>query len=303
MVKAGYNHKKSVVSNAAQNVRGNFFNPLIMPKLSVNEPGEVFEQEADSVADQVMRMTDPLTSKREGKFFTPASSFVQRKCVSCEDERKTIQRKVIVDPPAQTGYIAGLLHKLCTGANVTAKGNEILSNCNMCISNSCDAVCDVTSDPKRTYKIQVLPQSSKTESKTLWNGSTAMVPIASPTPSTTSDANPTILMNTPGSITQKYGAFDSSGKPQLAEDWRILAHELFGHGRLKQTYTGGPGNRPGHDSTIDTENTIAGEHGSSVKRGHFADAKPPGRQGESFFEGAGSKLVFFQTDGIHYEVV
>ena len=51
MVKAGYNHKKSVVSNAAQNVRGNFFNPLIMPKLSVNEPGEVFEQEADSVAD------------------------------------------------------------------------------------------------------------------------------------------------------------------------------------------------------------------------------------------------------------
>ena len=276
---------------------------FFQPKLTINAPHDAYEQEADAVADRVMQMPDPVASNREGGFFNPAGACLQRKCVSCDDDGKTIQRKVMVDPPAQTGYIAGLLNKLCAGANVTTKGNEILSNCNKSSSNSCDAVCDVTSDPKRTYKIQVQPQSSKTESKTLWDGSKVMVPIASPTPYTTGNTNPTIMMNTPGSITQKYESFDSSGKPQLAEDWRILAHELFGHGRLKQTYTGGPGNRPGHDSTIDTENTIAGEHGSSVKRGHFADAKPPGRQGESFFEGAGSKLVFFQTDGIHYEVV
>jgi len=250
MVQAGYDHKKSVVSNAAQNFRGNFFTPLIMPKLSVNEPGEVFEQEADAVADRVMRMNDPLTSKREGKFFTPASSFVQRKCVSCEDERKTIQRKVIVDPPAQTGYIVGLFAKLCPQAHVHIVGNAIKSDCKNSGNFSCDCVCDVTNDPDRTYTIKVVPQCTKLEKADMWNGSKTMVPFASPGPSTSGTTNPEIIMNPPGSIKQKYGFFDAAGKPRLAEDWRILGHELFGHGRLQEQYEGSPGKREGHDTTI-----------------------------------------------------
>src|SRR5690242_2764541 len=53
--------------------------PAIQTKLAVNKPGDEFEQEADRVADQVMRMTAPAPS-------------IQRKCSSCEEEEK-VQRK------------------------------------------------------------------------------------------------------------------------------------------------------------------------------------------------------------------
>jgi hypothetical protein len=46
-------------------------------KLTVNEPGDRYEQEADRVADQVMRM--------------PAPAGVQRKCAAC-DEDQTLRR-------------------------------------------------------------------------------------------------------------------------------------------------------------------------------------------------------------------
>jgi hypothetical protein len=50
----------------------------VQPKLTDNQPGNSFEQEADLVADQVMRMTD--------------STGIQRKCSTCEEEDK-LQRK------------------------------------------------------------------------------------------------------------------------------------------------------------------------------------------------------------------
>jgi hypothetical protein len=49
-------------------------------RLAVNEPGDQYEQEADQVADQVMRMTEPVK--------------VQRKCASCEDEEAALHRQV-----------------------------------------------------------------------------------------------------------------------------------------------------------------------------------------------------------------
>ena len=48
---------------------------MVQPKLSVNTPGDKYEQEADSVAEQVMRMTEPN---------------VQRKCDKCEEEEKNV---------------------------------------------------------------------------------------------------------------------------------------------------------------------------------------------------------------------
>jgi ribosomal protein S27E len=47
---------------------------LIQPKLSVGAVDDPFEREADLMADRVMRMPD--------------SSFIQRKCASCEEEEK-----------------------------------------------------------------------------------------------------------------------------------------------------------------------------------------------------------------------
>src|ERR1700741_1411305 len=58
--------------------------PPIQTKLAVNEPGDKYEQEADSVPDKVMGTTD--------------NPQIQRKCASCDDEDKKVQRK-----PASTG--------------------------------------------------------------------------------------------------------------------------------------------------------------------------------------------------------
>ena len=67
--------------------------PFFQAKLTVNTPGDAYEQEADAVADQVMRMQEgdapivqrmPLTSVGD----------VQRKCAACEqEEEQQAQRK------------------------------------------------------------------------------------------------------------------------------------------------------------------------------------------------------------------
>lgn len=62
----------------------------LRPKLTVNEPGDAFEQEADRVADQVVNGTgNPLT----GPGSDPTK--VQRMCSDCEEEDKeeSVQRK------------------------------------------------------------------------------------------------------------------------------------------------------------------------------------------------------------------
>jgi len=65
---------------------------FIQPKLTINQPNDIYEQEADSVAERVMRMPD---SKTEPLFFQPkpiSLTPVQRKCSACEHEEK-LQRK------------------------------------------------------------------------------------------------------------------------------------------------------------------------------------------------------------------
>ncbi len=68
--------------------------PTVQPKLTVNTPGDIYEQEADAMADRVMRMSTNETAK-------PVTGLIgkslQRKCAHCEEEekRKTmVMRKV-----------------------------------------------------------------------------------------------------------------------------------------------------------------------------------------------------------------
>jgi hypothetical protein len=62
--------------------------PFIQAKLSVNAPGDQYEQEADTMADKVMRMKGP---------FSPSTHHgtvnVQRKCAACDEEEKHVHRK------------------------------------------------------------------------------------------------------------------------------------------------------------------------------------------------------------------
>ena len=97
--------KKSVISNHNYNPHSHrnennsslFFNPIIQPKLKINNPNDKFEQEADAVADKVMNMnTQSLQTKPDtNSFFKPlptAITPIQRKCAHCENEEK-MQRK------------------------------------------------------------------------------------------------------------------------------------------------------------------------------------------------------------------
>ncbi|SDP92455.1 protein of unknown function [Mucilaginibacter sp. OK268] len=78
-----------------------FFGPLIQPKLTVNQPNDIYEQEADSMADKVMRMTTP--AHNENSFFKPVSDNIQRKCQHCEDEEK-LHRKENSDAATQGSH-------------------------------------------------------------------------------------------------------------------------------------------------------------------------------------------------------
>ncbi len=71
--------------------------PFFQSKLTVNTPGDAYEQEADSMADRVMRMPEGNIP-----FFAPISNIgsIQRKCATCQDEEK-VQRKETANSSGQ----------------------------------------------------------------------------------------------------------------------------------------------------------------------------------------------------------
>ena len=78
----------SKINSSSQKDRSSFFSfgkdeisypPFFQPKLTINQPNDPFEQEADAMADKVMRMTAPV---------------IQTKCSGCEEEEeKKVQLK------------------------------------------------------------------------------------------------------------------------------------------------------------------------------------------------------------------
>ena len=74
-----------------QTRQSNFFRPSLQPKLSINPPNDVYEHEADAMADRVVNMKgDENTSQF---FFVPPNLQVQRMCAECEEEDKQMQMK------------------------------------------------------------------------------------------------------------------------------------------------------------------------------------------------------------------
>ena len=71
-------------------VRNQGVSPRLQTKLTINTPGDQYEQEADRVAEQVMRMPD-----RQGyaaPTMTSTAPFVQRQCAACKGEEEPRQR-------------------------------------------------------------------------------------------------------------------------------------------------------------------------------------------------------------------
>ena len=67
--------------------------PFFQPKLTINNPSDKYEQEADTVAGKVMQMETPSLQKKSAADLFISSSPVlitpiQRKCNNCKEEEK-----------------------------------------------------------------------------------------------------------------------------------------------------------------------------------------------------------------------
>ncbi len=71
----------------------------LQAKLRIGQPNDVYEQEADRVAEQVMRMPEPQVSNETKAPKKATANLVQLKCPECrleeEEEKKTLQAKEI----------------------------------------------------------------------------------------------------------------------------------------------------------------------------------------------------------------
>jgi Domain of unknown function (DUF4157) len=124
--------------------------PAIQPKLAINIPGDEYEQEADSVADEIMRMPDknldisklsPVKIQRKcatcGKeeeleegndAGTDPIETIQRKCAACEEEEeKYLQRKQSGNTsPAASGNVQQILQS--TGQPLDQSTRSFMEN-------------------------------------------------------------------------------------------------------------------------------------------------------------------------------
>lgn len=66
---------------------------VIQAKLTVGSPGDVYEQEADRVADRIMRMPEPKNSPSVTISQHVQPMRVQRMCKECEEEDEQVHRK------------------------------------------------------------------------------------------------------------------------------------------------------------------------------------------------------------------
>ena len=92
----------------------------IQAKLSISEPGDEYEREADQVADQVMRMAEPEVSAQDLEQGENGAPEIQRKCAACEEEEQ-VQRQAgeeSLPGEASTEAGAGMSAELESGIGV-----------------------------------------------------------------------------------------------------------------------------------------------------------------------------------------
>src|SRR5262249_14903777 len=83
----------------------------LQAKLTVSQPDDIYEQEAERVADEVMRMPAPDAAGEEIDARCGAPKF-QRACAGCEEEMQRQAPAAEADgPPAQSKRGSGTLHE------------------------------------------------------------------------------------------------------------------------------------------------------------------------------------------------
>ncbi len=67
--------------------------PRLQAKLAIGQPGDAYEQEADRVAEEVMRMAEPPQRQDTRVSEEARNRTVRRKCARCEDDEESLQKK------------------------------------------------------------------------------------------------------------------------------------------------------------------------------------------------------------------
>ncbi|MBF2064572.1 MAG: DUF4157 domain-containing protein [Calothrix sp. C42_A2020_038] len=96
---SSFSPSQSIASSQSHDISRISLRP--QAKLTVGQPGDIYEQEADNVAEQVMRMAASETLE----FSSPqtAQNSLQRKCAACENEEtEEIQRKPTLQRAAES---------------------------------------------------------------------------------------------------------------------------------------------------------------------------------------------------------
>ncbi len=95
-----------ITRDFSQIPRSSAVGPVVQAKLAISQPGDRHEQEADRVAEQVMRMADSPGSP--GYVASPPGT-LQRKCTDCEDKDKKKDEEVPEIQRLATGDFGGVV--------------------------------------------------------------------------------------------------------------------------------------------------------------------------------------------------
>ena len=103
----------TVRGKPGSNNQSHFF----QPKLSINQPNDKYEQEADIMAEKVMGK-----SNNENFFFKPRAPLVQRKCAHCEEEEQLQRKENSSQEPASDNVTSFYIDSLSSkGSSLTEK--------------------------------------------------------------------------------------------------------------------------------------------------------------------------------------
>jgi hypothetical protein len=94
--------------------------PVVQPKLEINQPGDRYEQEADAMADNVMRL--PAANTQVKPVTGLIAKSVQRKCIECEEEEK----KKLMRKTEGPGYGIQASPSLVSSLNASSVGGSPL---------------------------------------------------------------------------------------------------------------------------------------------------------------------------------
>jgi outer membrane protein OmpA-like peptidoglycan-associated protein len=256
----------------------------VQRKLSIGAVDDPLENEADAMADKVMRM--------------PEQPFVQRKCATCDEEeiqRKPassitpfIQRSLEVsNDPANNLPAADIATTMTHAAKIAHFDTVIQSLCSTFHVNAAGLV-EATTSPAPTSA--TLAASAHPLGccglNILVNGVNPwkIKPSQLLGPHTNESLHEVVLP-TPGSAIT-FGNFTAGGTRQGINDVVVAGHELIGHAAQKERNIHNQGGEDResfnhHDPTVRVQNILAHEQGiaSSADRGLAASSS---NRGESF---------------------